>query len=229
MCPNGYFADDSTGQNLCSTSCPGYYRFRDNSTRSCVSICPASNSTFGDPDGDACVYRCPSGSFAQVDVNRRCVPVCATATWGNKATRICITQPVTQCPSDTWADNFTQRCEEVCHSGSAYYGYNITRMCVTACPSPTFAWDGTRVCIDVCPASLVDSGYFGDNMTTPTRKCFLTCQTANYYRDIAASRTCVSSCTYNSTYKTYKDPTTWSCEAVCSTYPQFRYADDNLK
>ena len=102
-------------------------------------------------------------------------------------------------------------------------------MCVTACPSPTFAWDGTRVCIDVCPASLVDSGYFGDNMTTPTRKCFLTCQTANYYRDIAASRTCVSTCTYNSTYKTYKDPTTWSCEAVCSTYPQFRYADDNLK
>ena len=66
-------------------------------------------------------------------------------------------------------------------------------------------------------------------MTTPTRKCFLTCQTTGYYRDIAASRTCVQSCTYNTTYKTYKDPTTMSCEAVCSTYPQFLYADDNIK
>ncbi len=101
-------------------------------------------------------------------------------------------------------------------------------MCVTLCPSPTFAWDGSRVCIDICPAQLNASGYFGDPLTSP-RKCYLTCQTGGYYRDIAASRTCVTDCTYNSTYKTYKDPTTWSCEVVCSTYPSVRYADDNLK
>lgn len=117
----------------------------------------------------------------------------------------------------------------MCDSGSGYYGYNVTRLCVTACPSPTFAWDGTRVCIDICPASLTGSGYFGDPTTSPTRKCFLTCQTNGYYRDIAASRICVTDCTYNSSYKTYKDPTTASCEVVCSTYPSVRYADDNLK
>ena len=74
VCPNGYYADNSTGYNLCSSSCPGTYRFRDNSTKSCVSICPASNSTYGDSTGDRCVYTCPDGTFAQVDANRRCVP-----------------------------------------------------------------------------------------------------------------------------------------------------------
>ena len=57
-------------------------------------------------------------------------------------------------------------------------------MCVTACPAPSFAYDGSRVCIDVCPASLDDSGYFGDPDTTPTRKCYQTCQTAALYRDV---------------------------------------------
>lgn len=66
--------------------------------------------TFGDKDGDACVYRCPDTTFAQNDTNRRCVPRCNTTTWGNKITRICISNPVTQCPANTWADNFTQKC-----------------------------------------------------------------------------------------------------------------------
>lgn len=99
-------------------------------------------------------------------------------------------------------------------------------MCVTACPTPTFAWDGTRVCIDICPASLVDDGYFGDPTTTPTRKCVRFCQSPGYYRDIAVARVCKTTCRYNSTYKSYKDPTTMSCETVCSTYPQMRYIND---
>lgn len=61
---------------------------------------------------------------------------------------------------------------------------------------------------------------------TPTRKCVKTCQTANLYRDIAASRTCKTACTFNTTYKTYKDPTTMSCESKCSDYPSVRYADN---
>lgn len=124
-----------------------------------------------------------------------------------------------ECPSGTWADNFTHLCTDLCSASQNYYGNNDTKFCTTSCPDPTFAYDGTRVCIDVCPSSLTGDGYFGDPDTTPTRKCFLTCQTADLYRDVAASRTCVSSCTYNGTYKTYKDPTTMSCEAVCSTYP----------
>lgn len=110
VCPNGYYADDSTGQNLCSSTCPGLYRFRDNSTKSCVPICPASNQTFGDSTGDQCVYICPDGTFAQLDVDRRCVPGCAPDTWGNKISKICITQPLISCPNNTWGDNSTWKC-----------------------------------------------------------------------------------------------------------------------
>ena len=60
----------------------------------------------------------------------------------------------------------------------------------------------------------------------PTRKCVRTCQTPGLYRDIAASRQCKSTCTFNVSYKTYRDPTTMSCEALCSNFPQLRYADD---
>ena len=228
-CPNGYYKDDSTTHNLCSSSCPGTYRYRDNSTGSCVDICPIANLTFGDENADRCVYTCPDNYFAQVDTNRRCVLECKAGTWGNKITRVCITDPLNECPPDTWADDFTHLCMEECSSSQGYYGNNVTKKCVTSCPDPSFAYDGTRVCIDICPPSLTDSGLFGDENTSPTRKCFGTCQTSGYYRDPEASRTCVTDCTYNDTYKSYKDPTTMSCEKVCSTYPQVRYADDNLK
>lgn len=111
FCPKGYYADDSTGQNLCVTSCPGLYRYRDNSSISCVSICPLSNQTFGDENADMCVYTCPPSYFAQVDTNRRCVLRCKTDTWGNKLTQICITNPLLSCPPYTWADNSTNNCE----------------------------------------------------------------------------------------------------------------------
>jgi hypothetical protein len=159
-----------------------------------------------------CVKTCPDGYFAQQDVDRRCVPVCAANSWGNKVTKVCIKNPVTECPPNTWADDQTHLCEEVCSSTpQSTYGYNVTRKCVTSCTSPTYAFDGTRVCIDICPPSLLNSGYFGDPDMLPTRKCVLTCQTPNLYRDIAANRQCKTSCTFNTTYKTYKDPTTMSC------------------
>lgn len=208
-CPDLYYADDSSGNGFCVSSCTGLYRFRDNSTKSCVSICPSTNKTFGDTVGDMCVFVCPSGYFAQQDVNRRCVDTCASSSWGNSVNRLCVTDPLL-CPDGTWADDFTHLCTSLCSSSQNYYGYNITKKCTTSCLSPSFAYDPTRVCIDICPASLIDSGLFGDPTTSP-RKCFSKCQATNLYRDIAASRTCQSGCTYNSTYKTYADPTTMSC------------------
>ena len=178
---------------------------------SCVDICPESNETFGDTPGDQCVYTCPSGYFAQTDTNRRCVATCKSGTWGNEVTRVCITDPLNECPSETWADDHLHLCTGLCTASEGYYGNNLTKKCVTSCPSPSFAYDGTRVCIDICPPSQVNSGYFGDPGTSPTRKCFLTCQTSSLYRDVEASRTCVTACTYNSTYKTYRDRTTMSC------------------
>lgn len=78
-----------------------------------------------------CVFTCPEGLFAQVDTNRRCVPTCKPDTWGNKITRICITNPVSDCPANTWADNSTHLCESICSSANNYYGYNATKLCVT--------------------------------------------------------------------------------------------------
>ena len=101
----------------------------------------------------------------------------------------------------------------------------MTKKCVTLCIAPTFAFDGSRVCIDVCPSSLLDSGYFGDPNLSPTRKCVKKCQSPNLYRD-NVTRICETACTFNTTYKTYKDPTTWTCEKTCSDYPMLRYADD---
>jgi hypothetical protein len=211
-CPDLYYADDSTGNGFCVSNCAGDNRYRDNSTKSCVSICPSSNKTFGDKAGDMCVPLCPAGFFAQQDANRRCVDRCAGTSWGNSVTRVCVTDPKL-CPDGTWADDFTNLCTSLCSSSQNYYGYNISKKCVTSCLSPSFAYDPTRVCIDVCPASLNDSGLFGDPSTTFTspRKCLPKCQTVNLYRDIAASRTCQSGCTYTATYKTYADPTTMSC------------------
>lgn len=139
------------------------------------------------------------------------MPVCASETWGNPVTRVCITDPKNQCPSGTWGDNNTHLCTSQCSdSPQMLYGNNGTGLCDTVCPSPSFAYQITKVCIDVCPASLTDSGYFGDAWTTP-RKCYPACQTASTYRDIYNSRTCQTTCTFTSTIKTYADPTTRSC------------------
>lgn len=94
-CPDTYYADDSIvlgGQ--CVINCAGTYRFRENSTKSCVSTCPLVQGTFGDTIGDMCVKTCPDGYFAQQDTDRRCVTICAANSWGNKITKICIKNPV---------------------------------------------------------------------------------------------------------------------------------------
>ena len=77
---------------------------------------------------------------------------------------------------------------------------------------PSYAYTVTRVCIDVCPYTVSNSpGLFGDPDTLPTRLCVSKCLTGGLYRDVANSRTCQLTCTYNSTYKTYRDPTVMTC------------------
>ena len=144
-------------------------------------------------------------------------------------TRMCINKPVTDCPAGTWADNFTNLCTATCSSNSSnsqiFYGENITKLCIPSCPVPTFAYIPTRVCIDICPVTTDNSpGTFGDPNTTPTRLCVSVCLTSGLYRDVANNRTCQPTCTYNSSYKTYKDPTSMTCVAECPTYPQYLYA-----
>lgn len=57
-----------------------------------------------------CVNTCPDNYFAQNDTNRRCVLECSPNSWGNKITRICIKNPLTECPPGTWADDNTHKC-----------------------------------------------------------------------------------------------------------------------
>lgn len=131
-CPDIYYGEISSGRGLCASVCPGLNYFRDNSTQLCVYVCPAGNSslgtvdTFGDNTTDVCVARCPPGYFAQVEINRTCVQVCMAGTWGNPQTRMCISNPVTSCPSGMWADNFTNLCTSFCSSNSSnsqlFYG-----------------------------------------------------------------------------------------------------------
>ena len=110
-CPDIYYADSSILEGgQCVINCAGTFRFRENSTKSCVDTCPLAEVTFGDTVGDMCVKTCPDGTFAQQDANRRCVSRCAANTWGNKITKICITNPVTECPPNTWADDSTNNC-----------------------------------------------------------------------------------------------------------------------
>lgn len=149
-------------------------------------------------------------------------------TWGNTITRMCIHNPVTECPQGTWADNFTNLCTSSCSSNTTtqlYYGENITRICVTSCPVPSFAFAGSLVCIDICPVTIANTpGFFGDPGLSPTRLCVTNCITSSLYRDKANNRTCQPYCTFNSTYKLYKDPTTMTCVAECPSYPQYLYA-----
>lgn len=157
---------------------------------------------------------------------------CQAMTWGNSVTRMCITDPVNDCPSETWADNYTHLCTSFCtddasNSSQKLYGENITKLCVKSCPSPSFAFVDTRVCIDECPITIANTpGYFGDPDTTPTRLCVLKCLTANLYRDVEHNRTCQPTCWYNTTYRTYRDPTSMTCVSECPNFPQHLYAQD---
>jgi len=76
-CPTYSFADLSLGYGLCVDICPnllnGTRQFADNSTKTCVTICPSSNLTFGSNLTRTCVYTCPVGSYAQQFPDRYCV------------------------------------------------------------------------------------------------------------------------------------------------------------
>lgn len=232
-CPDSFYGDSSSGYGICVSNCPGINYFRDSLTRLCVTVCPAANltlgtlDTFGDNTTNSCVTSCPVNYFAQIEKDRSCVLSCQAGTWGNLITRICVSDP-TNCPSGTWADNFTNLCTNYCSSifnGQFYYGENITKLCVFSCPAPAFAYIPTRVCIDICPATINNTpGYFGDPGTLPSRLCVTNCLTSGLYRDVANNRTCQPACTFNSSYKTYQDPTTMTCVAQCPTFPEYLYA-----
>jgi hypothetical protein len=119
VCPFGY-ADMNNATRLCVaiTECsPTLNLFADNSSKSCVSVCPTVPSTFGNPLNRQCMSTCPSANNLYADnLTRRCV---------------------NPCPAPTYADPLSQTCVSLCKP--TYFGINTTRMCSQNCPGGTFA------------------------------------------------------------------------------------------
>lgn len=51
-------------------------KFGNNVTNLCVDTCPILGKYFGDPRTRDCVLYCPDGTFADIDHNRECQPLC---------------------------------------------------------------------------------------------------------------------------------------------------------
>jgi len=51
-----------------------------------------------------------------------------------------------------------------------------------------------------------------------------TCMTSGLFRDVANNRTCQPTCTFNATFRTYRNPTLMTCTSECPTFPESLYA-----
>jgi len=197
-CGNGTYGDDD--DNKCELPGPNCLNFADPATRSCVDSCPDTSSYryFGDSSTSMCVLICPNmtanspeGTFGDNDTkiceetctiatevrdfqnNRRCVadwncsrtPIALFADLVNK---ICVTAP--NCPADTFADNFTTKCETTCQGTTLLYADPVSKFCVATCPKDYYAVNLTGlggVCRRTCLVPL-----WADNLTiTCTARC----------------------------------------------------------
>lgn len=84
------YADTGTS-NKCVASCnqSNPTKYRDFSTKKCVSICPDDPYTFSDPDTLYCVYNCSQGLYKDdlsIPTNKRCVDNCVSPNWGDNST-----------------------------------------------------------------------------------------------------------------------------------------------
>lgn len=114
---------------MCVDSCPvtavgADLQFADNLTKTCVTVCPSSQNTWGDPISLACVLVCPLNYYAQQVPVRHCVTVCSSGTWGQDIKRTCVTTPF-DCPTV---------------NGTHYYADDSTTMCVETCPQNVDTW-----------------------------------------------------------------------------------------
>jgi len=122
-CPNGTWADNatatckvtcnstgfllmdnSTGLNLCVSTCPKPNRFASNGY--CIDICPSPN--YGDVTTATCQGTCPPPYWGVQNYNRKCVLTCPTSTWARTTGRICV-NATTQC-NPNYANDYSRKC-----------------------------------------------------------------------------------------------------------------------
>jgi hypothetical protein len=151
-CPDGYFQNNKTGTGvgICEYPCTswlGVNLYGDNSTGSCVNICP--NGTYADPSSKMCVTFCNlSGVSYQYNllVNTTiggtvywigtCVTMCTSnflgngISYGNPITGFCVN--ATDCPINYYGDSAAGLSQNMCVvqcSDILQFGVNATRTC----------------------------------------------------------------------------------------------------
>ena len=134
-----------------------------NFTDSCVRVCPMVPNLYANPDSRTCDFACTGDRFA--DNNTRKCELAAKCTDGQVAelatkrcTYLCpIEIPsflenstnhcVEHCATNTYADNSTMVCVQVCPSFPDFYAYNDTLLdgvCVLYCPPAFYRHTPTR-------------------------------------------------------------------------------------
>ena len=124
-----------------------------------------------------------------IGVQRLCVSVCQTNTFGDQAPlneRLC----VPTCPTGWFAQNDAlRRCVTRCNSTT--YGYNLVCLAPTSCPINWVGDPSTNLCVSICPVS---EGTFSD----------------------FNSKLCVKQCPILSGVKYFADPTLRWCVQTCN-------------
>lgn len=128
FCPNDYYAYNTSQLCLYLTCNIVSDLYADNTTHTCVSVCPASADLFGDPTSGKCVLYCPTNRYADT-VTQSCVTNC------NSAPRL-------------YAYDLTNECLQACPA--PYIAFDVNNKCILTCPSPYFKNLTSNAC-SLCP------------------------------------------------------------------------------
>ena len=163
----------------CVTNCPAEapYACWDTSYRTCYANCPNTTNTAGQTFNfyavngvsPQCVSVCPYNStFRLFGYNGACIPRCPNGTWGDPATKLCVSNctDTAYLYKDSSSGSFL--CVFTCSSLN-YFRDNSTYTCVTTCPSTLYG-ETTRECVVRCA-----DGSFG--LPFGNRKCVNYCPT----------------------------------------------------
>lgn len=188
--------------------------YGDNSTRSCVVICP--NGTFGDNVTRTCLSSCPSNSYSLLNilvgttlqVKNLCVFYCPYGTYAYLVDNFCLGR----CPEPYFGDPSTRSCVLTCPLNQLLYADNLTRTCVKTCPPGSYAYDNFTACLPGCPLEslLKDQTYAADYNTRCVKEC------ANPTFAYIPALKCLNSCPIRY-YGNESDHICYQCPAECVT------------
>lgn len=190
---------------VCVSACLYSGNFTLNTTRLCVTNCPAP--FFADPiTGDCASYCQPKSNLYADNSTRRCT-LCPNVTIGSVS-------------FVTFADPSTMTCVFTCPSIPSLYGDNSTNMCVSRCPALTFGDNDTRLCHPKCFFGVVFGNKtkftYADNSTN---FCVYSCPQYSWADNYTVK--CTGLCTLG----TFADDSTWKCVSMCPANPiSFAYA-----